>query len=119
MNQPGAVAPAGRAKAAPARFRLRAPGRPDRGVAGRYLIAAIAQALQHAIMRTDRLPQRRTAVIGHAMLGRQALDDRAQLPVMNVADPREQMVLDLVVQPADVQDSSRLPRAKLLVVCIW
>src|SRR5918995_2519446 len=76
--------------------------RPADVIARRRLVAGIAEALQHTVMRTDRLPESRAAVVGHAVLGGQALDDRAQLPVVNVADPREQMVLDLIVQPADV-----------------
>ena len=92
---------------------------PDDMVARRRCAARIAQALQHAIMRSDRLPERRTAVVGQTMLGGQALDDRAQLPVMNVADSREQMVLDLIVQPADVPGQQPVAARGLWVVRIW
>jgi hypothetical protein len=92
--------------------------RPDHLVLCRQLVARIAEALQNAVVRTDCLPERQAAVVGDAMLGGQALDDRAQLPVVNVADPREQMVLDLIIQAADVPGQQPVAGAKLLVVRI-
>src|SRR5689334_19974253 len=55
---------------------------------------------QEPEVRRDRPRKREVRAVADAILCRHLLDDARQGRVMQVADPREQMVLDLVIQAA-------------------
>jgi hypothetical protein len=57
----------------------------------------------------ERRPQARVALVPHAVPRADVAHDRRQLRIVNVADPGEEMVLDLVVEPAEVPAQDTVP----------
>ena len=64
-------------------------------------LGRISHPSQPAIMRGDPRPERVMGHVPHAKFAARRFDQRRQSPIMDVADPREEMVLNLEIQASD------------------
>src|SRR5258705_2929210 len=83
------------------------PGRPCECASSAAQCVRVSEPFQGSVVRSNCLTHRLLVVIRHAVLHCRVAYDSAEGRVMSAAHLGKQMVLDLMVQPADIprQDS--------------